>query len=55
MEEVLSEAKDQASIVKEEVLVAKALASKVAMAMVMAFRSRRKYHLEVLEASRDAF
>lgn len=52
---MLSKAKDLASSTKREVLAAEVLASQASMNVVEAFRARKEYHLEVLEANRDAF
>lgn len=49
VEKVLSKAKDQTLAIKKEVLASEAVTK-----VVEAFRAR-KYHLEVLKASRDAF
>lgn len=53
MEEGLHKAKDQALPIKEEVLVVKVLAPKVAVEAVKAWTGE-EYHLEILGASRDA-
>lgn len=53
--EALCEANNQASAMKEEALVAEVLAAKAIMEMIEAFKVGEEYHLEVLEASRDAF
>lgn len=54
-EAMLGKAKDQATVVKEDALATQALASKVVTDVIEAFKAGEEYHLEILEASRDAF
>lgn len=55
VEEALSEAKDQASTMKEEAKAAKAWASKVVVEVVKAFKIGGEYSQMVLESSKSTF